>query len=137
MAYTVGQVARAARVNIQTVRFYERKNLIAPDLRKDSGYRIFGLETVLKIRFIKRAQALGFTLNEISGLLRLSVVKGSQCASMKIRAQQKLKDVENKITHLKALERELQKLIYSCNKKKTTDPCPILRALEKSGCEIQ
>lgn len=133
MAYTVGQVARQSGVNIQTVRFYERKQLVAPDSRKDSGYRMFGPEAVSKIRFIKRAQTLGFTLNEISALLRLRVVKGSQCASVKIKAEKKLKDVRDKITHLQGLERELQKLIHSCNKKRTTDPCPILRTLETSG----
>src|SRR5260221_11142256 len=103
MAYTVGQVARQAGVNVQTIRFYERKNLIAPDSWKESGYRIFGPETVSKIKFIKRAQTLGFTLNEISGLLRLRVVRGSQCTSVKVKAEKKLRDVENKIMHLKGL----------------------------------
>ena len=129
MAFTIGQTAKESGVNVQTVRFYERRNLIAPLSRRESGYRIFGPETVSRIRFIKNAQALGFTLKEIEQLLRLRVTKTSRCGDVKKKAEVKLRDVKAKIASLKALEKVLADLIKACQMKATTDHCPILNSL--------
>jgi len=84
--WTIGKVAKKARVNIQTVRFYERRGLVSPDGHRDSGYRLYEPEAARKIRFIKNAQELGFSLKEIDGLLRLRVGRRVQCASVKKKA---------------------------------------------------
>ncbi|MDE2142148.1 MAG: MerR family DNA-binding protein [Elusimicrobia bacterium] len=117
-------------MNIQTVRYYERRNLLVPDGRRDSGYRLYSDAASTKLRFIKNAQELGFTLDEILGLLKLQVRHRSQCAEVKRRAQEKLADVETKIAALKNLEKTLKGLIKTCRARTPTDPCPILRTLE-------
>lgn len=127
---TIGRVARGAGVNIQTVRYYERRRLLSPEAYRDSGYRLYSREAVSKLRFIKNAQALGFTLNEISGLLRLRVSSRARCGDVKRKAEVKLAGVQEKIFRLKALERVLRDLLGYCRSRATTDRCPILKSLE-------
>lgn len=127
---TIGKVARQAGVNIQTVRYYERRGLLSPNRYRDSGYRLYTEESVRKLRFIKNAQALGFTLNEISGLLRLRVSQRARCQDVRKRAEAKLRDVEQKILSLSAMKRVLKGLVTTCQKKGTTDQCPILKSME-------
>lgn len=127
---TVGKVAKECGVNVQTIHYYERTGLVYPDERKDSGYRLYGEDVVKKIRFIKNAQALGFTLNEIAGLLNLRVSHTARCGDVKRKADIKLKDVQKKIEGLRALERTLVDLIKTCQVRAKTDHCPILKSLE-------
>lgn len=127
---TIGKVARQAGVNIQTVRYYERRGLLVPNGHRDSGYRLYDDEAVQKIRFIKNAQALGFTLKEIAGLLRLRVNRSARCKTVKRKAESKLADVKTKIAQLKSMERVLEALIHTCRRKGTTGSCPILKSLE-------
>lgn len=127
---TIGAIAKKAGVNIQTVRYYERRNLLVPDDHRDSGYRLYSDAAIKKLRFIKNAQGLGFTLDEILGLLKLQVRHRSQCAEVKRRAEEKLTDVETKIAALKNLEKTLKGLIKTCHARTPTAPCPILRTLE-------
>jgi len=127
---TIGAVAKRARVNIQTVRYYERRGLVFPDDHRDSGYRLYSGEAVRKIRFVRNAQDLGFTLNEIMSLLKLQVSKRSQCERVKRKAEGKLADVRAKIGGLKAIEKVLSDLIRTCHAQDATGPCPILRSLE-------
>lgn len=127
---TIGSLAKRSGVNVQTVRYYERRRLLSPDSRRESGYRLYGDEALKKIRFIKNAQALGFTLVEISKLLQLRVSHRAHCRDVKSRALAKLKDVQAKIASLKALERTLLGLIRACQSRATTDQCPILKSLE-------
>lgn len=127
---TIGAVAKRARVNIQTVRYYERRGLVFPDDHRDSGYRLYSDEAVRKIRFVRNAQDLGFTLNEIMSLLKLQVSKRSQCGRVKRKAEEKLVDVRAKIGGLKAIEKVLSDLIRTCHARDATEPCPILRSLE-------
>lgn len=127
---TIGAIAKKAGVNIQTVRYYERRNLLVPDDYRESGYRLYSDAAIKKLRFIKNAQELGFTLDEIMGLLKLQARHRSQCAEVKRRAQEKLFDVEAKIGALKNLERALKGLIKTCRARTPTAPCPILRSLE-------
>ena len=127
---TIGQLAKAVGVNIQTVRYYERRDLLIPTERKPSGYRMYGDDAVRRLRFIKNAQALGFTLHEIAELLNLRVSSIARCGDVKRKAQIKLAIVEDKVRDLKALARALRSLIETCQAGQPTDRCPILQTLE-------
>ena len=127
---TIGRLAKTVGVNIQTVRYYERLKLLAPTARMPSGYRLYGTAEVQRLRFIKNAQALGFTLQEITGLLNLRVDSTARCGDVQRRAQEHLDSVEDKIQDLEAMARVLRNLIKSCRAGQSTDRCPILKSLE-------
>ncbi|MEK6618548.1 MAG: heavy metal-responsive transcriptional regulator, partial [Nitrospirota bacterium] len=127
---TIGKLAKAVGVNIQTVRYYERRRLLSPTARKLSGYRLYGDDTLRRMRFIKNAQALGFTLREIAELLNLRVTSTARCGDVQRRALTKLRQVEDKVRDLRALARGLQGLIQTCRAGQPTDRCPILKSLE-------
>jgi len=129
--FTIGQLAKTAGVNIQTVRYYERRRLLEPDDRKPSGYRLYDGESLKRLRFIKNAQALGFTLNEIGELLNLRVTSMAQCGDVQRKAQAKLAGVEAKVRNLRTLARALRSLIEACDAGRSTNRCPILQTLEK------
>ncbi|THJ25166.1 MAG: heavy metal-responsive transcriptional regulator [Nitrospira sp. CG24E] len=129
--WTIGQLAKAVGVNIQTVRYYERLKLLGPSARRPSGYRIYGEDEERRLRFIKNAQALGFALEEIAELLKLSVTSTAHCGDVQRRAQVKLAQVETKVRDLQALARSLRSLIRDCRAGQPTDRCPILQSLEK------
>ncbi len=130
---TIGQPAKAGGVNLQTVRYYERQGLLAPAARIESGYRIFAADTPQRIRFIKRAQELGFTLNEIRELLSLRVASGSTCSDVRKGAQVKLTDIDLKMRHLEAMRASLARLVKSCRGTGPTQECPILECLDGEG----
>lgn len=127
---TIGKVAKQAGVNIQTVRYYERRALLTPAKRLDSGYRLYTVDAVRRIVFIKRAQDLGFTLKEIGSLLRLRSGRTVRCDEFRRKAEVHARDVREKVEKLRAIEKVLQQLIASCQKRTATDRCPILRSLE-------
>lgn len=128
---TIGRLAKAVGVNIQTIRYYERRRLLTPSTRTPSGYRVYGDEAVRRLRFIKNAQALGFTLEEIAGLLSLRVDSAARCGDVQRRAQAKLTKVEAKLKGLEAMACVLKSLIRSCQAGQPTDRCPILKSLEE------
>lgn len=128
---TIGKLAKAVGVNIQTVRYYERRRLLSPTARKLSGYRLYGDDALRRLRFIKNAQALGFTLHEIAELLNLRVISTARCGDVQRKAQAKLVQVEAKVRDLRALARVIRDLIKSCKAQQTTDHCPILKSLEE------
>ena len=130
--WTIGQLAKAVGVNIQTVRYYERLKLLSPSARRPSGYRLYGQEEERRLRFIKNAQALGFTLHEIEELLDLRVSSKARCGDVQRRAEAKLRHVEAKVRDLQALARSLRNLIQTCRAGQPTDRCPILQSLEKT-----
>ena len=130
LGLTIGQLAKTVGVNSQTVRYYERRDLLTPTERKPSGYRMYGDDAVRRLRFIKNAQALGFTLQEIAELLNLRVSSIARCGDVKRKAQIKLAIVEDKVRDLKALARALRSLIETCQAGQPTDRCPILQTLE-------
>lgn len=127
---TIGRLAKTVGVNIQTVRYYERLRLLAPTARMSSGYRLYGTAEVQRLRFIKNAQALGFTLQEIAGLLNLRVDSTARCGDVQRRAQEHLYTVEAKIQDLEAMARVLRNLIKACRAGQPTNRCPILKSLE-------
>ncbi len=127
---TIGRLAKTAGVNVQTVRYYERRKLLPPTSRMPSGYRLYSDEALRRLRFIRNAQALGFTLREIAELLNLRVSSAARCGDVKRKAQAKLAGVEEKARDLKALARALRSLTEACQTGQPTDRCPILNALE-------
>ena len=129
-ALTIGKLAKAVGVNIQTVRYYERRRLLSPMARRPSGYRLYGDDALTRLHFIKNAQALGFTLHEITELLNLRVSTVSHCGDVQRKAQAKLVQVQAKVKDLHALARALQGLIRTCRAGQPTDRCPILKNLE-------
>ena len=129
-ALTVGKVAKQAAVNVETLRYYERRGLLAPAGYRESGYRLYTPETVQRIRFIKNAQELGFSLKEITELLRLSESHKARCGSVKRHAREKLADVEGKIKWLEDIRDFLRHLTRICVSRRPTDQCPILHGLE-------
>jgi MerR family transcriptional regulator, copper efflux regulator len=123
----IGALAKRAGVGIDTVRYYERTGLLAPRARLSSGYRRYGELEVARLRFIRRAQALGFTLKEVSELLALSAKR--DVARVKRSAQAKLADVERRMAELEKVRQGLATLIAACPGHGRAADCPILRAL--------
>lgn len=126
----IGKLADAAGVSVETVRFYERRSLVPAPPRTPSGYRQFPPETVERIRFIRRAQVLGFTLAEIRELLELRAQDAGACGSVATEARAKLEDVQMKIDELERIKRALNKLVASCEAREPTGDCPILSEFE-------
>jgi MerR family mercuric resistance operon transcriptional regulator len=140
ITYKIGEVASRANVNKETVRYYEKRELIPEPDRRRSGYRIFTQRHINQIRFIKRAQELGFTLSEIKELLELRVDEDTTCSEIKSEAQEKYQDVVEKIEDLQQIKGTLLELIDSCGGEGTKGDCPILGALEgesKTGKELR
>ena len=132
---TIGQVAQRAGVGIATVRFYERQGLIAAPARGASGYRQYPEETVLRLGFIRRAKALGFSLREIRVLLALRVNATMSSGEVKARAQAKITDIEGKICTLMRMKEALIRLTTACDGEAPVRDCPILEALDAPGQE--
>jgi MerR family transcriptional regulator, copper efflux regulator len=126
---TIGQVAAAGGVNVQTIRYYERRGLLSPSWRTPAGYRQYADDAVARLRFIKHAQDLGFSLTEIRGLLTLRVGRGSECQTMERKAREKIAIVERRIADLHRLKRTLARLATACTTREPTDDCPIFEAL--------
>ncbi len=126
----IGQLAKDVGVNIETIRYYERLGMLSPTARLPSGYRLYNREAQRRLRLIKNAQALGFTLHEIEELLDLRVRSKARCGDVQRKAEAKLRRVEAKVRDLQALARALRSLIHNCRAGQPTDRCPILKALE-------
>jgi MerR family copper efflux transcriptional regulator len=127
MELSIGKLARLAGVGIDTVRYYERNGLLAPGARLASGYRRYGELELSRLRFIRKAQKLGFTLKEIGSLLSLSARR--DVAQVKRAAQAKLADVDARIEDLRRVRAGLALLVDSCPGHGRAADCPILRAL--------
>src|SRR5713101_4335193 len=112
----IGAVARTAGVNVQTLRYYERRRLLRAPQRELNGYRYYDSDSVRLVRFIKRAQALGFSLREVHALLRLRDTRGVPCAQVQARAEKKLTEIVAKERQLAAMRRALEKLVATCRK---------------------
>lgn len=128
---TISQVAKRGGVNIQTIRYYERQGLLAPKSRTEAAYRIFSSESVRRIRFIKRAQELGFSLKEIKDLLSLRIDAHTTQADIRKRTQTKIADIERKILHLQAIHASLLRMAEDCSGCGSLKDCPILESLDK------
>lgn len=123
----IGALAKRAGVRIDTVRYYERSGLLAPRTRLASGYRRYGEVELSRLRFIRRAQALGFTLTEVRDLLASRAI--CRGAWTKRAAEEKLGDVERKIADLERVRQGLLNLVAACPGQGRAENCPILKAL--------
>ena len=136
MTLTIGQVARAADVNIQTIRYYERRGLFPTPRRTASGYRQYTADAVTRLRFIKHAQELGFSLQEIHELLGLRVRHTAACGAIERKTRQKIELVKAKIRNLERIGHTLERLAAACAAKRPTEDCPILEVLEEDRAVI-
>lgn len=129
--FTIGQVAKRAGVSNDTIRLYERYGLIEEPPRADNGYRQYPPEAVEQLIFIKRTQHMGFTLKEIQELLSIHHTSKQSCGDVKIRAQEKLNQISEKIDELKRLQRILKNLVRDCDKHSPAELCPLFELLNK------
>lgn len=132
---SIGQVASAAGVNVQTLRYYERVGLLPAPRRSRAGYRQYTDDSVRVLSFVKRAQELGFTLREIKELLTLRRAGSRRRDAVRAVAAAKVADVEQRIQDLVAIRGALSSLLDSCACQRSKPECPILEALEKKSHE--
>jgi MerR family mercuric resistance operon transcriptional regulator len=126
----IGDVAARAAVNIETLRYYERRGLIPrPPRDASNNYRRYPHDAVLRVRFVKRAQELGFSLHEVKELLSLRAAPKGGCADVRTRADEKLKDIEQRMRSLRAMRKALRGLVAQCAGRGPVSECPILEAL--------
>lgn len=133
--FTIGKLAKQAEVNIDTIRYYERRGLITPIRRKKSGYRECLDDAVVRIHFIKQVKELGFSLDEIRELLSLKLDPKTKCGDIKERAQKKIGEIEDKIQMPERMRLTLVRLTKMCDEGKQVSECPILDALDRSAGE--
>jgi MerR family transcriptional regulator, copper efflux regulator len=130
---TIGELAKRAGVNRETVRYYERRRLLPRPSRSISGYRVFAADAVRRLSFIRHAQELGFSLNEIRDLLALRVKSVDTCDRVRERAEAKVADIEKKIKSLQHMKEALSELVGACSRRGKTRECPTLDSLEANG----
>lgn len=125
-----GELARQAGVNPETLRYYEREGLLPEPARSEAGYRLYGEEDVKRVRFIKQAQELGFSLKEIRELLALKLDASRSAREVKDLTQQKIRAIEEKIAGLQAMKTALTELAEACSGHGSVDHCPILNSID-------
>ena len=127
---TIGKVAKQAEVGVETIRFYERSGLLEEPPRNRSGYRQYQPEAIVKLRFIKKAKQLGFSLKEIEELITLRQKPGATCGDVRGQAEEKIRDIDEKIRDLSKMKEALLELTCQCSGTGPVTECPILTALE-------
>ncbi|HEV2087460.1 MAG TPA: MerR family DNA-binding protein [Cryptosporangiaceae bacterium] len=125
-----GEVAAQAAVNAQTLRYYERRGLLAEPVRSPGGYRAYPEDAVRRVRFIKRAQELGFSLAEVETMLHLAEGGPDNCDGLRVLATAKIADLEQRINDLRAIQDALSRLVATCEKPRAERECPILREID-------
>jgi Hg(II)-responsive transcriptional regulator len=125
----IGTAAEQAGVNVQTLRYYERRGLLPPPPRRMSGYREFPEDAVRVVRFIKRAQDLGFTLDEVEELLRLRQDRRRDRVRIQAVAERRIRQIDRKLAELQTMKKALSHLLHCCREGSTL-ACPIIEALE-------
>ncbi|MEJ2644559.1 MAG: heavy metal-responsive transcriptional regulator [Gammaproteobacteria bacterium] len=131
MSFTIGKLARAAGVNIETIRYYERQGLLEAPPRSAAGYRRYTPAAVRRVRFIRQAKALGFSLGEIAELLALRADPTGTCADVRVRVADKVDAIDRKMAELARMRAVLTDLAESCGSTRTpVDECPIVQALD-------
>jgi MerR family mercuric resistance operon transcriptional regulator len=129
-SFTIGQLARKTGINLETVRYYERRGLLPKPPRTSSGYRLFPIDAAQRLGFIKRAQDLGFSLAEIRELLTLRVSRRTRSAEVRKRAEAKIAEIESKIRSLKSMRNSLRNLANACEGCGPISECPIIESLD-------
>src|SRR5215472_14190861 len=130
-ALTIGQLAQAAGVNLETIRYYQRRGLLIEPAKPPGGHRRYPPDAARRLRFIKRAQTLGFTLDEVAGLLTLEETQS--CGDTRRLAERKLAVIEERLADLARMRRLLKGLIAECQSGKRPRSCPIIATLSGGG----
>ena len=130
LSMTIGQLARAAGVNAQTIRFYERQGILPAPHRRASGYRQYSQDAVARVRFVVAAKDVGFTLEDIAELLTLRVRRGASCSAVRGRAKARLAIIDSKLDQLRRMRRDLAQMISACRGSRAVRDCAILRGIE-------
>lgn len=125
-----GEVAKRARVHLETIRYYEQKGLLPKPPRSEAGYRCYPPDAVRRVQFVKRTQELGFSLEEIKELLGLRVRPNATCADIRRRADAKISAIDEKIRDLRSIRQALRRLAASCPGKGPVSACAILGCLD-------
>jgi MerR family mercuric resistance operon transcriptional regulator len=126
---SIGAFAKAAGVNVETIRFYQRKGLLLEPDKPYGGIRRYGAADVKRVRFVKSAQRLGFSLDEISDLLKLE--DGTHCDEASSLAEHKLRDIQDKLADLLRMEAVLTQLVCACHSRKGNVSCPLIASLQR------
>jgi MerR family mercuric resistance operon transcriptional regulator len=130
---TTAKLAKQGGVNVETIRYYERHGLLPKVARTPSGYRKFSADHVTRLRFIRRAQELGFSLREVKELLAIRLKPDSSCADVRRKAEAKIADVEERIRHLQVIREALGRMTATCAGRGPLTNCSILEALNGQG----
>jgi Hg(II)-responsive transcriptional regulator len=125
-----GELAAQAGVNVQTLRYYERRGLLPEPARRNSGYRVYGPEAVRIVRFVKRAQELGFGLREAETLLGLAAGGPESCDAARELAEDKMDELDRRIADLRAMRDSLHRLTTTCARPRADRDCPLLHAID-------
>jgi len=125
-----GEVAAQAEVNVQTLRYYERRGLLPEPERQKSGYRVYGPDAVRTVRFVKRAQELGFGLRDAQALLALAGGGPPSCDAARELAREKIAELDRRIADLSAMRASLDRLAATCEKPRGQRECPLLESIE-------
>lgn len=128
---TIGPLAKASEVDAQTIRFYERQGLLEKPERSVSNYRVYGDDAVARLRFIRRAKGVGFSLNDIKILLSMADGKLRRCADVRDFAETRLTKIRAQIKDLCAVENTLSALVQQCSRSARITECPIFEALSE------
>ena len=134
---TIGELAAATEVPAATVRYYEQRGLLARAPRTSAGYRVYDADAVRRLRFIKHAQALGFSLEDVQELLALRVTDPASCARVEATTREKLHHVRTRIGELRRMERTLVAVLASCETRQPTAECPVLGALVADANDVR
>jgi Hg(II)-responsive transcriptional regulator len=132
-----GQVARQAGVNVETLRYYERRGLLQAPPREDSGYRAYGADAVRVVRFVKRAQELGYSLADVEALLELEGGGPNSCEAAQRVTEDRIAELDRRIADLQAMRGSLEKLLATCHRPLSERACPLIHSIaldaEKGG----
>jgi MerR family mercuric resistance operon transcriptional regulator len=131
----IGKVAKQVGITVETIRFYEKKGLIEPPMRNESGYRNYSEEVVQIVSFIKRAKELGFSLKEIKNLMALRYTPGTTCSEVKNQTMEKIEDIDRKVEDLLKIKGALTELASVCPGQGPLSHCSIMEALESKTKE--
>jgi len=125
----IGQLAKASGSSIDTIRFYEGKGILMPVSKSNNGYRFYDSVALNTLSFFQNAKELGFTLSEIKGFLGIQILKNGKCALAQGKINEKLIDIDKKISDLKSIKKALNKVLKKCNETKDSNSCHILEFL--------
>lgn len=135
MQLTIGQLAKSANTKMTTIRYYERRGLLDPLKRSPAGYRLYSEDAIAILNFIKNAQYLGFTLDEIHELIHLNADENDNHHAIIHKTEEKIRTVEDKITSLEKMKQALHKIVHECKEKYTSENsnrCPIIEMLNEN-----